>query len=410
MAGIYLHIPFCRQACHYCNFHFSTSLQRINDFIEALLKEMQYRKDYLGRESVDTIYFGGGTPSLLEGKALDTILAELRRHFHIAAGAEITLEANPDDIVAKSPLLSWKRAGINRLSIGIQSFFEEDLRWMNRAHSADQALETIRATREAGFENFSIDLIYGSPGLSDEGWQKNIRTAIGLGIPHLSCYALTVEPRTALDHLIKKQKSPDIDPDVQARQFLILMDEAASAGYEHYEISNFAFPGHRSRHNSSYWQGKPYLGLGPSAHSFNGHSRQWNVSNNAEYIDYWLGPDPASMATPPSPDNHSHSGTPPAPPRSPQPEARSSAPPGGYEELTPTQQLNEYVMISLRTLEGCDLSLVSGRFGPPIAARLRARAGRYLQSGKMEETMGRLVLTRPGRLLADGIAADLFFD
>src|SRR5258707_10715412 len=286
MAGIYLHIPFCRQACHYCNFHFSTSLHRKNDFVSALLKEMEARRDYIGPAAVETIYLGGGTPSLLTEEELGRILDKLHALFPIAHGAEVTLEANPDDMAASAILKSWKQAGINRLSIGVQSFFEEDLRWMNRVHNAGQALKSIRQAQEAGLDNLSIDLIYGTPGLSDLRWEKNVEQAFLLGIPHLSCYALTIEPRTALDTMIRQHKKEDVDPDDQARQFLLLMDWIKAAGYEHYEISNFAQPGRRSRHNTSYWQGKPYLGLGPSAHSYDGIvSRQWNVANNALYID-----------------------------------------------------------------------------------------------------------------------------
>ncbi|HEY6899882.1 MAG TPA: radical SAM family heme chaperone HemW, partial [Puia sp.] len=283
MAGIYLHIPFCRQACHYCNFHFSTSLNRKNDFIVALLKEMELRKDYTGKEPIETVYFGGGTPSLLEEGELGRIMERLNALFPVAPGAEVTLEANPDDI-HPGLLRSWRATGINRLSIGIQSFFEEDLQWMNRAHNARQAIDCIRMAQDTGFTNMSIDLIYGGPTLPDPHWQENVGQAIGLQVPHLSCYALTVEPRTALDKMIHLHKKEDVNPDDQARQFLQLMEMAANAGYEHYEISNFAKPGMRSRHNSSYWQGKTYLGLGPSAHSFNGASREWNIANNSQYI------------------------------------------------------------------------------------------------------------------------------
>ncbi len=285
MAGIYLHIPFCRQACHYCNFHFSTSLKGKNDFVGALLKEMRLRKDYIGGEPVETIYFGGGTPSLLEAGELEAIMEGLRMHFVIDPGAEITLEANPDDIEGIR-LEAWRVAGINRLSIGIQSFFEADLQWMNRAHNAVQAGECIRMAQEEGFRNISIDLIYGGPTLPDSHWMENVDRAIALQIPHLSCYALTVEPRTALDKMIQQHKKQDVSPDDQARQLLLLMDWMKQSGYEHYEISNFALPGHRSRHNSAYWQGKTYLGLGPSAHSYNGVSREWNVANNALYIKW----------------------------------------------------------------------------------------------------------------------------
>jgi oxygen-independent coproporphyrinogen-3 oxidase len=373
MAGVYLHIPFCRQACHYCNFHFSTSLNSKNDFIAALLKEITARKEYLGEEPVETIYFGGGTPSLLAHNDIALLLQVLAGAFAIAPGAEITLEANPDDITSER-LRAWRTAGVNRLSIGVQSFFGADLRWMNRAHDARQALDAIPLTQAAGFDNISIDLIYGGPTLSDTHWRENVDRAIALGIPHLSCYALTVEPRTALDSLIRRHKVADVSSEDQARQFLLLMDWMAAAGYEHYEISNFALPGRRSRHNSAYWQGKKYLGLGPSAHSYDGASRQWNVANNARYI---------------------------------------AAPglPLEKEVLTPTQQVNEYIMIALRTSEGLDLAALGARFGPQRAEEVRARASKYVHQAKLQLTrQQQLQLTREGKLLADGIAADLFFE
>jgi oxygen-independent coproporphyrinogen-3 oxidase len=342
MAGIYLHIPFCRQACHYCNFHFSTSLNRKNDFVTALLKEMEEQRHYIGSAAVETVYFGGGTPSLLTEEELGQILTRLR--------------------------------DINRLSIGIQSFCEEDLQWMNRAHGAGQAADSIRMAQQEGFDNISIDLIYGGPTLPDGHWEKNVAQAVASGIPHLSCYALTVEPRTALDKMIHQKKKEAVSPDDQARQFLLLMDWLAVAGYEHYEISNFSLPGHRSRHNSSYWQGKPYLGLGPSAHSYNGSSRQWNVANNAQYTDALL----------------------------------SGKLLFEKEVLTPVQQLNEYIMISLRTMEGCDLRVVSERWGITEAQKLQKQAARYVREGMIKAGEG-LVLTREGKLLADGIAAELFF-
>ena len=378
MAGIYLHIPFCKTACHYCNFHFSTSLKRKNEFVVALLKEMEMRRDYIGEEPVETIYFGGGTPSLLAEEEIKEILDRLYQLFPVQPDTEITLEANPDDITPTA-LSAWKRAGINRLSMGIQSFFEEDLRWMNRAHSATQARDSITQAQTAGLSDISIDLIYGTPGLTDQHWEKNVREAISLGIPHLSCYALTVEPRTALDKMIRQHKKEAVDPEDQARQFILLMNWMEQAGYEHYEISNFARPGKRSRHNSSYWQGKPYLGLGPSAHSYNGHSRSWNIANNALYIDHLQQPSP------------------------------SSPPPFEKEELTRTQQLNEYIMISLRTREGCDLVRVEQQFGQVTARELQKHASPYIRDGKIQLETDRLVLTREGRLLADGIAADLFF-
>lgn len=338
---------------------------------------MELRRDYIGEETVETVYFGGGTPSLLEEAELQTILQRLRVLFPLAPDAEITLEANPDDMTA-GRLSAWRSAGVNRLSIGIQSFFEEDLQWMNRAHDAGQAMECIRMAQGEGFENMSIDLIYGGPTLPDSHWQRNVERAVSLQVPHLSCYALTVEPRTALDKLIHQHKKEDVSPDDQARQLLLLMDWMAGAGYEHYEISNFAKPSRRSRHNSSYWQGKTYLGLGPSAHSYNGVSRQWNVANNALYIQSLTTGGGAGLTE--------------------------------QEVLTPVQQLNEYIMISLRTMEGSDLQYVADKFGTPAAQDLEKRIGRHVNEGKITVADGRFILTRAGKLLADGIAADLFFD
>lgn len=373
MAGIYLHIPFCRQACHYCNFHFSTSLKLKNEFVETLLKEISLQKNFLPAEPVNTIYFGGGTPSLLTVEELSTILQTLRNYFLISPEAEITLEANPDDI-NEQKLSDWKQAGINRLSIGVQSFFEEDLRWMNRAHTAQQAIDNLQLAKRY-FSNMTIDLIYGTPTLPDEKWQHNVQQAISLGIPHISCYALTVEPGTALASMINKHKTTDVNTEDQARQFLLLMDWMQAAGYEHYEISNFALSGMRSRHNSSYWQGASYLGLGPSAHSYNGASRQWNISNNALYIQ----------------------------------SLKDDKVPFELETLTETQRLNEYIMTSLRTVEGLDVQWVASHFGEKAAAQLRQAGKHFMEAGKMQWQNGRLQLTRQGKLFADGMAAELFF-
>lgn len=374
MAGIYIHIPFCKQACHYCNFHFSTSLRTKNDFIGALLKEAELQQGYLRGEEVHTIYFGGGTPSLLATAEIQAILQAVYSNFAIVENAEITLEANPDDLTPEK-LQQLKLAGINRLSIGIQSFFEEDLKWMNRAHNAQQSIDCIQFAHDAGFYNLTIDLIYGTPGLTDEKWRQNVQRAIDLNIPHLSCYALTVEPKTALDHLIKKNELADVDTDQQARQFLLLMDWMQTAGYEHYEISNFAKPGWRSRHNTAYWLGRKYLGLGPSAHSFNGVERQWNVANNAMYIQ--------SLA--------------------------QGQVPAEKEVLKTKDRLNEYIMTSLRTMEGLNLSEVNHHFGNEAASKIMQESGRYIKSENMLLENGFLKLTRSGKLLADGIAANLFF-
>ena len=373
MAGIYLHIPFCKQACTYCNFHFTTSLRYKDDLVQALRKEIIAEKDYLGGEEVATIYFGGGTPSLLPIDDCRLLIEEIRRNYPVLAHAEITLEANPDD-VTKEKAAAWKEIGINRLSIGIQSFFEEELRWMNRAHNAEQARACIENSYAAGIDNLSIDLIYGSPLLTDEMWEQNVQTAISYGIKHLSCYALTVEEKTPLHKNISHQKSLDVDNEKQARQFLQLMNWLRIAGYEHYEVSNFAKPGFRSRHNSSYWEGVSYLGLGPSAHSFNGKERRWNVANNNVYIK----------------------------------SINEGLPAREVEVLTTAQQLNETIMISLRTKEGIDLNRIESTWGANEKRRLEKNLDKYTQTGLIEIKNDHAQLTDEGMLRADGIAADLF--
>ena len=293
------------------------------------------------QEIIETLYFGGGTPSLLSEEEISSLIFSIKENYQLAGNAEITLEANPDDINVKN-LTSWKKAGINRLSIGIQSFIERDLKWMNRAHNSSQALNSILLAREAGFDNFSIDLIFGTPGLTDEEWQKNIQTAIDLQVPHISSYALTVEPKTALQKMIDLKKKQNVNNEAQAKQFFILMNTLKAAGYEHYEISNFAKPGFRSRHNSSYWQGEKYIGIGPSAHSFNGNERSWNVSNNRQYIE----------------------------------SLKKNQFAYEKEILTPEEKLNEYVMTSLRTIEGMDLNFIEENF----SAEERNRIENLLQS------------------------------
>lgn len=374
MAGIYIHIPFCKKACHYCNFHFSTSLGLTNDFLHSLLNEIDLQNSYLHNEPVSTIYFGGGTPSLLKPEECAAILQKIRSVHRVAANAEITLEANPDDISAEK-LVAWRDAGINRLSIGIQSFFEEDLAWMNRAHTAKHAIHSLELARKY-YENITIDLIYGTPSLTDEKWKANLTKAIELEIPHLSCYALTVEPKTALHKLIADSKVQNIDSGDQARQFLLLMEWMEHSGYEHYEISNFAKAGKRSQHNSSYWQGEVYLGLGPSAHSYNKHSRQWNIANNALYIQSIL----------------------------------KNTLLFEIEVLTPVQQMNEYIMTSLRTSEGVDNNYILNQFGNKEADRIKRAVIPFLQQALLLQKEGHYILTRQGKLFADGIAAGLFGD
>jgi oxygen-independent coproporphyrinogen-3 oxidase len=372
MSGIYIHIPFCRKACHYCNFHFSTSLALQKDFTTALLFEIDLQKNYLNKP-VSTIYFGGGTPSLMPADDLAVVLKKLYSTFIIEGKVELTLEANPDDITNEK-LKEWKQLGFNRLSIGVQSFFEEDLTWMNRAHNAEQAANCIHLAQQEGFNNLTIDLIYGTPTLSDEHWKKNVQKAISLNIPHLSCYALTVEPKTALDILITAKKMQNVDPDKQSAHFEQLMNWMEAAGYEHYEISNFAKPGFESKHNSSYWQGKQYLGLGPSAHSFNGSSRQWNVANNALYINA----------------------------------LKAGNVPFEVEHLTQQQQLNEYIMTSLRTKKGISLLEIEDRFNKKAVLSISTSAKSHLKNETVELSKNYLKLTKKGKFLADGIAADLF--
>lgn len=338
--------------------------------LDSLLKETELQKDYLGNELVETIYFGGGTPSILQISDLRWQIEKIREAFNISKNAEITLEANPDDI-NEEKLAGWKEIGINRLSIGIQSFFEEDLLWMNRAHNAQQAIESLRSAIKQ-FDNITIDLIYGHPLLSNEKWKQNAEKVIALNIPHISCYALTVEPKTPLSKMIKEKKKEDIQQEKQAEQFLLLMQWLEDAGYEHYEISNFAKPGFRSRHNSSYWQGKKYLGLGPSAHSFDGKSRQWNISNNNVYIE--------SLA--------------------------ENKIPFEKETLTPSQKTNEYIMTALRTKEGLDLDKLPGS----VSHKLRTASKKFIESGKLILKENKLILTKEGKLFADGIAAELFVE
>ncbi len=374
MAGIYIHIPFCRKACTYCNFHFSTNHQLINQVIDSIGKEISLQSKYLSAP-IETIYLGGGTPSLLNQSQLETLFNKVSSIFTVLPNAEVTLEANPDDI-DEAQLNGWVELGINRLSIGIQSFRDLDLQWMGRAHNANQALNCIKLAQQAGIENISIDLIYGIPGLSDADWSNNIDYAISSGVTHLSCYALTVEPKTALAHKINQQAIPDVDAAHQANHFQILQEKIDVAGFEQYEISNFSLPGKRSKHNSNYWSGKHYLGLGPSAHSFNGLSRQWNISNNALYI---------------------------------QSLSRGNIP-FELENLTLTQQINEYIMTALRTIEGIQANKINAIAGKLIFDEILLDAIPYIKEGLINLQNDRICLSPNGKFMADGIAANLFRD
>lgn len=344
----------------------------MQEMVNAICKEASLRNDYL-HDDIATIYFGGGTPSLLQIENLKLIIDKLCSLFKIDADVEITLEANPDDI-SKEKLLQWKQAGINRLSIGVQSFFDDDLKWMNRAHNAEQAYKSILLAKEFGFDNITIDLIYGTPTLTDENWLRNIEKTLQLNIPHLSCYALTVETNTALHKMIHQHKKQNVDAEKQSRHFEMLIQQLNNAGYEHYEISNFAKSGFRSKHNSSYWQGKPYLGLGPSAHSYNGDSRQWNVANNALYIK----------------------------------SIDENILPFEKETLSSTQKINEYIMTSLRTIEGLSLQQIKDLYCEKTSAGIFTDAQKFIQHSLMKNENDFLILTDKGKLFADGIAADLF--
>ena len=325
------------------------------------------------KEIIDTIYFGGGTPSLLTGNEINSLMTSLKSNYSINDTVEITLEANPDDI-NREKLIEWKNAGVNRLSIGVQSFKEKDLEWMNRAHNNNQALDCLLLAKEAGFNNLSADLIYGTPGLTDEEWKINVGQLINLDIPHIACYALTVESNTALKKMIDLKKKKDVNTDEQANQFLVLMKWMKEAGYEHYEISNFAKPGFRSRHNSSYWQGKTYIGIGPSAHSYDAKSRRWNVANNVLYIQ----------------------------------SIQKNIIPFEEEKLTDVQRLNEYIMTSLRTIEGIDLKVIENNFSIKDRNRIENTANDYIKRKLVINKNENFVLTEEGKLFADGIAADLF--
>lgn len=373
MAGIYIHIPFCRQKCHYCNFFSVASTRWKGRFLEALGKEIALRKDYLSGETVHTIYFGGGTPSLLTTNELMRILDTIFRHFPVDPAAEITLEANPDDLSLEKAQ-EWKETPVNRLSIGIQSFFGDDLTYLHRVHDEAQAKTAIAIARQAGFDNLTIDLIYGIPTLTEEKWRQNLASFFSLDIPHLSAYSLTVEQKTPLALLIRKGKYQPPDENQSVSHFKILLEETKAQGFIHYEISNFARPGFYSKHNSLYWLGGHYLGLGPSAHSFNGHSRQWNVSDINRYI---LQEDPQARIT-------------------------------ETEILTPTQQYNEYIMTSLRTAWGCDTEHVRNVFGNDRRDYFLKHVRKFLERKLICQQEARFFLTDEGKLFADGIAADLF--
>ena len=374
MAGIYLHIPFCKQACNYCDFHFSTSMKTKVDFVQAIIQEIELRKCVFANEFISSVYFGGGTPSLLSKEELDTIFEKLYKSFTIDADAEITLEANPDDLTFEK-LQQLKDSPVNRLSIGVQSFRDEDLKYMNRAHTAIEALNSIKMAQDAGFQNITIDLIYGTPGMSNMDWKYNLIKSFALNIPHISSYALTVEEKTPLYYQILKKNLGPVDEQQSADQFKILMAEMLRHGYEQYEISNFCKDNSYSKHNSSYWKKDHYLGLGPSAHSYFGNLRMWNVSNNVKYIK--------ALST--------------------------SKLPLVKENLNPQDMYNEYVMTSLRTKWGCSLIEIEKDYSMSFSHYFKAQIKSHEMNGYIIENKGVYTLSETGKLIADRITSDLFF-
>ncbi|MCZ8196166.1 MAG: radical SAM family heme chaperone HemW [Flavobacterium sp.] len=373
MSGIYIHIPFCKQACHYCDFHFSTSMKKKEEMVLALVKEIELRKEESNNELIETIYFGGGTPSRLQIADLKLLIDAIYKNYKVDKNPEITLEANPDDL-SEDYLIELSKIGINRLSIGIQSFFEDDLELMNRAHNSAEAKKCLEiATRY--FDNITIDLIYGMPNMTNEKWLQNIETALSFNIPHISSYALTVEPKTALHSFIQKGIIPNLDENLASEHFYILVEKLEENGFIHYELSNFGKPDYFSKNNSAYWLGKKYIGIGPSAHSFNGISRSWNISNNAMYLK--------AIA-----ENRLPSET---------------------EILSKTDQYNEYIMTGLRTIWGVSLERIEAEFGKTYLDYLNKQASKFIDDNLLFVENNTLKTTKKGKFLTDGIASDLFF-
>ncbi len=371
--SLYIHIPFCKQACTYCDFHFSVSQDYIQSMVEAILMELELQKNFLPHKNLSSIYFGGGTPSLLGARQLNTIFDKIESLFTFSGDCEITLEANPDDLTP-SKIKALKNTPVNRLSIGVQSFFDDDLRFMNRAHNAQMAVQSVLDAAFAGYSNLTIDLIYGLPGMDDNKWKSNLEQAFKLPVNHLSCYCLTVEKKTVLDQLIRKKTIQPLSDSAAANHFTLLMSESVSQGFTHYEISNFGKPGFFSRHNCSYWSHAPYLGVGPSAHSFDGNSRQWNVSSNRQYMSA----------------------------------IEKGNLPFDREWLTKENKFNEFVMTGLRTMWGVDAVTMINRFGHAFADGFEKTSGAFVARGDMQFENGRYILTAQGKLVADGIASAFF--
>lgn len=372
MSGIYIHIPFCKQACHYCDFHFSTSLKKKDAMVLALAKEIQMRKNEFQNEVVETIYFGGGTPSIMEIADLKLLIDTVYQNYKVIENPEITVEANPDDLTQQR-ITELSNNQINRLSIGIQSFFEDDLKMMNRAHNSLEAKDCLTFATQY-FDNISIDLIYGVPGMTNEKWLQNIETALSYNIPHISSYALTVEPKTALHTFIQKGIIPQLNDEVAQEHFHLLVEKLEQNGFIHYELSNFGKENYFSKNNSSYWLGKKYIGIGPSAHSYDGISRSWNVSNNAMYLK----------------------------------SITENKLPSETEILSKTDRYNEYIMTGLRTIWGVSLVRIESEFGKTYLDYLMLQSQKFLVDDLLFIENEILKPTQKGKFLSDGIASDLF--
>jgi len=373
MAGIYIHIPFCRKACFYCDFHFSVSLGLQTEIVDAIVLEAKRRKTFLGDEEVETIYFGGGTPSVLTINEWDQILGALHEEFSIAKDAEITVECNPDDLTEEYVKM-LKLIGVNRLSVGIQSFNEEHLQWMNRSHTAEQSVNCIQLAADIGFKDITIDLIYGLPQLSAEEWKQTVKSALALPINHLSAYSLTLEENTPYHKLVAQTKYKRPDDDLASDHYDILIKGINAQGWEHYEVSNFCKADNYSRHNTAYWQGKKYLGLGPSAHSYDGVHRYWNISNNKEYLSLI------------SSNNKTYE----------------------MEELTAINRLNEYLLTGLRAKWGVDTDVLKKEHNYDIDLRYAEELNYWLSVGWIERKGTTVCLSDKGLLFADFVASELF--
>ena len=372
MSGIYIHIPFCKKACHYCNFHFSTNQNSKSAFIEAVCRELILRKSEYASDEIQSIYFGGGTPTVLDVTELNTILKTVYKNYKVSETAEITLEANPDDLDLEK-IKQLSNTKINRLSIGIQSFHESELSAMNRAHNAEDARKCLELATTY-FDNITIDLMFGMPTMSIELWRQNLRIAFEFGIKHLSCYSLTVEPKTALEHFIKKGSHPPMDDELAAQHFEVLLEETSAHGLTHYETCSFGHPDYFSKHNTSYWLGKTYMGVGPSAHSFDGTKRSWNVSNNSKYIKA-LEVDKLPFES---------------------------------EVLSVENRFNEYIMTGLRTIWGISLEKIEADYGVKIKDYLLQNSEKFISSNTLVIEDNHLKITTSGKFLSDGIASDLF--